>query len=283
MRARVLISLFAASALLLSGCGSDSGESSEAGGSSSSSGSSSSNSDSQGGGSSSADLSLVNPGTLTMCSDIPYKPFEFAKDGEYTGFDVDLMGQIAKNLGLELKVKDTGFAALKSGVTLASGSCDIAASAMTITKQRAKNLDFSDPYYNSLQTLLVPKGSDIKSIDDLSGTKVGIQQGTTGAKYAKEHVPEGTKLITYPSDAELYQAIKSGTIDAILQDLPVNVAHVHSGGFEIVQKFDTNEHYGFAVKEKGKQALLKAVNKQLAKMKKNGEYDKLFDKYFSAK
>lgn len=261
MRARVLAGVVAASALVLTACGGSD--------------------DGGGGDGEGSDYSLVSSGSLTVCSDIPYKPFEMEKGGKYTGFDMDLMREIAKGLGLELSVKDTGFDGLQSGAALAAGQCDIAASAMTITEERAKNLDFSDPYYDSLQTLLVPKGSDISAIEDLSGTKVGIQQGTTGAAYAKEHAPEDTNLVTFPSDAELYQSIKSGGIDAILQDMPVNLAHTRDGDFEIVEEYDTNEQYGFAVKEEGKEALLKAVNKQLASLQDDGTYDKLYDKYFS--
>lgn len=262
MRARVLAGILVASALVLTSCGS-----SDDGG--------------DGDGASSDEFTLVSEGSLTVCSDVPYAPFEIEKGGDYTGFDIDLMTEIANGLGLDLVVKDIGFDGLQSGAALAAGQCDIGASAMTITEEREKNLDFSEPYYDSLQTLLVPTDSQIKSIDDLAGKKVGIQQGTTGAAYAKENVPEGTKLVTFPSDAELYQSIKSGGIDAVLQDIPVNVAHTESGDFEIVQEFDTNEKYGFAVKEEGSEALLEAVNEQLAKLKDDGTYDELYDKYFS--
>ncbi len=263
--ASVLVGLGAALALVVSGCGGsdDGGDTGSAGGGSG------------------ADFPLVSAGNLTVCSDIPYKPFEWEEGGSYTGFDMDLMQQIADGLGLKLVVKDSSFDGLQSGAALSAGTCDIVASAMTITDEREKNLDFSDPYYDSKQSLLVPTGSDITSIDDLSGHKVGIQQGTTGAQYAKENVPDGTNLITYPSDAELYPAIESGGVDAVLQDLPVNLDHTQGGKFEIVQTFDTNEQYGFAVKEEGSEKLLEAVNGQLQELRDNGEYQKLYDKYFS--
>lgn len=225
-------------------------------------------------------LSLVSEGTLTVCSDVPYPPFEMQKGGEYTGFDIDLMREIATGLDLELAVQDVGFDGLQSGASLAAGQCDIAASAMTITEEREQNLDFSESYYDSQQSLLVPAGSDITSIDDLAGKQVGVQQGTTGKKYAEENVPEGTKLISYPSDAELYAAIQAGNIDAILQDLPVNLNHTQEGDFEIVETFKTDEHYGFAVAEEGSEDLLEQVNKQLQQLKDDGTYQEIFDKYF---
>ncbi|HXD29243.1 MAG TPA: basic amino acid ABC transporter substrate-binding protein [Arthrobacter sp.] len=229
------------------------------------------------------DLGLVQAGTLTACSDVPYPPFEFEKDGEYTGFDIDLMREIAKSMDLKLAVQDVGFDALQSGVVLASGQCDVGASAMTITDDRKKHLGFTEGYYDSEQSLLVPKGSDIKSIEDLAGKTVGVQQGTTGEKYTREHVPSDTKVQAYPSDAELFPALQSKGVDAVLQDLPVNLEHTQGGKFEIVAKYKTDEKYGFAVKKEGSEALLKELDAKLAELKDNGKYQEIYDKYFSTK
>lgn len=99
---------------------------------------------------------LVSEGTLTVCSDIPYAPFEFEENGEFTGFDIDLMRAIAGKLGVELEVKAIGFDPIQSGTALNSDQCDVAASAMTITEEREENLDFSEPYYDAKQSLLAP-------------------------------------------------------------------------------------------------------------------------------
>ena len=261
MQLKTLAAILAASTLALSACGSDD--------------------DGNGGGSDSGDISTISEGTLTVCSDIPYEPFEYEEGGKYTGFDMDLMAEIAKGLDLDLEVKDVGFDGLQSGASLAAGQCDIGASAMTITEECEQNIDFSDPYYDSKQTLLVPSDSDIASIDDLSGKKVGVQQGTTGKLYAEENAPDDAELVSFPSDAELYQAIKSGSVDAILQDLPVNLTHTEGGDYQIVEEYDTDEQYGFAVKEEGAETLLEGVNEQLASLKKDGKYDELYNKYFS--
>lgn len=179
-------------------------------------------------------MNLVSEGSLTVCSDIPYPPFEFEENGEYTGFDMDLMKEIAAGMDLELAVQDVGFDGLQSGVVFGSGTCDIGASAVTITEERKANLAFSDPYYDSLQSILVPADSDIASIDDLAGKQVGVQQGTTGATYAEENAPEA-ELVQYPSDAEMYAAIQAGNVDALLQDLPVNLGHTEDGAFTIAE------------------------------------------------
>jgi polar amino acid transport system substrate-binding protein len=234
-----------------------------------------------GGGTTKSGAQLIQSGTLTDCSDVPFPPFEdFDKSSPtgFKGFDIDIISQIAQGMNLKLVVKDSAFDPLQSGLALNSGQCDIVASAMTITPDRQQNLDFSDGYYDSKQSLLVPDGSDIKSIDDLSGKKVGVQQGTTGKTYAEEHAT-GADIVSFPSDAEEYQALKAGQVDALLQDLPVNLNHQEDGGFTIVQTYSTNEQYGLAMK-KGNTALVSDVNAQLQKMRSDGTYDQIYNKYF---
>lgn len=236
-------------------------------------------------GSSGSSLKLIKSGTLTVCSDVPYPPFEDfdkASPSGFKGFDVDVISAIAKDLGLKLAIKDSSFNALKSGLAIKSNQCDLIASAMTITPERQKVMDFSDSYYDSKQSLLVPTGSDIKSIDDLAGKKVGVQSGTTGETYTKEHA-KSAKITAFPSDGEMYTALKGGQIDAILQDLPVNLDHEKDpkqpGKFTIVEQYDTDESYGFAM-AKGSPLVAK-VDDALKKLKDGGEYQTIYDKYFS--
>jgi polar amino acid transport system substrate-binding protein len=231
---------------------------------------------------SASDLALVKPGTLTVCSEVPYPPFEDfdkAAASGFKGFDIDIAQAVAEGMKLKLAVKDSSFDALQSGQALNAGQCDLVASAMTITPERQKNIEFSTPYYDSKQSLLVPKGSKIKKIADLAGKTVGVQQATTGKSYAEKHAPKTTKIVSFPGDAEMYPALAAGQVDALLQDLPVNLEHTKKGKFLIVEQYDTNEAYGLAIK-KGNTALLKGVNAQLAELKSSGEYKKLYDKYF---
>lgn len=241
-------------------------------------------SDSDSGSSASDDngLGLVKAGTLTVCSDVPYPPFEdfdTSAPSGFTGYDIDLVEAISKGLDLDLSVQDSSFDALQSGQALNAGQCDLAASAMTITDDRKKALDFSDGYYDSQQSLLVPEGSDIAAIGDLDGKKVGVQQGTTGKDYATENAT-GADIVTFPSDAEMFQAIKAGQVDALLQDLPVNLDHQKAGGFQVVETYTTDEQYGFAIK-KGNTALVDAVDEQLSTLRDDGSYQKIYDSYFS--
>lgn len=257
------LALFSAVGLAVAGCGS-------------------STTNDNGGSGAGADLGLISAGTLTVCSDVPYPPFEdFDKSAAsgFKGFDIDIVQKIADGLGLTLKVKDSSFDTLQSGLALNSGQCDLVASAMTITADRAKNLDFSDGYYDSEQSLLVPTGSSITGIGDLAGKKVGVQTGTTGKAYAESNAT-GAKIVSFPSDAEMYAAIKAGQVDALLQDLPVNLDHTKDGKFTVVEKYSTNEQYGLAMK-KGNTALVDAVDAQLKSLRDSGEYDTIYNKYFA--
>lgn len=231
-----------------------------------------------------AELELVNEGTLTVCSDIPYPPFEFedaSAPSGYSGFDIDLVQEIADRLDLELEVLEVGFDGLQSGATLAAGQCDLAASAMTITEERAENLNFSDPYYDSLQSLVVPADSDITSLEDLAGQSLGVQRGTTGAMFAQENAPEDTEIIEFSSGPDLFTAMQAGQVAGGLQDLPVNIERVEQDDeFQIVAEFDTGEQYGFAA-ALGNDALTDAVNATLQEMRDDGTYDEIYDRYFS--
>ncbi|MDO7868983.1 ABC transporter substrate-binding protein [Nocardioides jiangxiensis] len=233
-------------------------------------------------------LDTITAGTLTVCSDVPYPPFEdFDKTTPtgFKGFDIDIVTAVAKELKLKLVVKDSDFNALQSGLALNSRQCDLAASAMTITPVREKKIGFSEGYYDSEQSLLVPAGSSIKSIDDLKGKSVAVQKGTTGETYANKNAT-GAKVTSFPSDAQMYAAIKAGQVDAILQDLPVNLDHQKDpkqpGKFTVVETYKTDETYGLAMK-KSNTDLIKAVDDALATLHSSGDYQKIYDSYFATK
>jgi len=230
------------------------------------------------------DYKLVTPGTLTVCSDIPYKPFEFedaAAPSGYTGFDIEVIDAIAKKLSLTLKVVVTNFDALQSGTALEANSCDLAASAMTITDERKQNLDFADAYYDSLQSLLVKADSGITNLAGTSGKKIGLQKGSTGKSYATKNAPKDATLVDFADDGKMWVALQAGQVDALLQDLPVNHEHeVADASYKIVEKYDTKEQYGFALAKGKKPELLAAVNEQLKALRTDGTYDTLYKKYF---
>lgn len=230
------------------------------------------------------ELNLVSDGTLTVCSNVPFEPFEFedpdAPSG-YSGFDIDLMQAIADANGLDLAVINTGFEGLTSGAEMAAGTCDVAASAITITEERAANVDFTEPYYSAIQSLLVPVGSDITSIDDLvEGVSVGVQSGTTGADYAEANVP-GAEIVAFEGSGDLFTALEAGQIDAILQDEPVNATRAaEDDGVEVIETYDTGEDYGFAMVQDREDGLVELLNDTLEELRADGTYDEIFDSYF---
>jgi polar amino acid transport system substrate-binding protein len=223
-------------------------------------------------------------GVLTVCSDIPYEPFEFVDPTSplgYSGFDIELIAAIGERLGREVVIVEAGFDALTSGAAMAAGQCDVAIAAMTITDERAEMIDFSDVYYESIQSLLVPQASAIASIADLvAGVRVGVQSGTTGEEYATENVA-GATIVGFENPGDLLTALTAGTIDAVLQDAPVNENHAAKAetATKVVETYDTGESYGIAF-QKGS-PLVAAVNAALAELRADGTYDELFQKYFS--
>lgn len=257
MRTRTLALLPAATcaALLLAACG-DGGSGSD---------------DASGG---SGEVELVQAGSLTLCTNPPYEPFEYEENGEVVGLDVDIVREVADDLGVELNVKVTGFEGLQSGVSLDSGNCDVVASGITITPEREAKIDFSEPYFDADQGLLVPEGSDLKTVEDLAGKTVAVQQATTGESWAQDN---GLTFVQFEDLGLQIQALKTGQVDAAVNDIAVLGPFV-SDGFEVSANFSTGEQYGLGVK-KGNTALLDQVNATLDRIREDGTYDELYTRH----
>jgi polar amino acid transport system substrate-binding protein len=213
---------------------------------------------------------LVSSGVLTTCTHLPYPPFQFERDGEVVGFDVDLIDLVAEELGVEQEIVDTPFETIKTGADLNAGKCDVAAAGMTITDERKQQLDFSVPYFDATQALLAKKGSGITSLDDAKDKKFGSQSATTGEDFAKQ---AGIDPVSFESsDAEL-NGLKSGQVEVIVQDLPVVSEWLKdeaNADYEIVANLDTGEQYGFAVKKDGNDELLATIDDVLTQAKEDG-------------
>ncbi len=222
---------------------------------------------------------LITEGTLTVGSDIPYAPFEFGKAPDYTGFDVELVDAIAAKLGVDTEWKDTAFDTIFTDV--AQGKFDMVASAATITPEREQTVNFSNPYFESEQALVVPEGSDITSVEDLSGATVAAQDGTTGEAYATDETDAG-QVRGVPTGAAAIAAVVNGQAEAAIIDAPVaeDAASKGQEGFEIATNIPTGEYYGFAF-SKNTPELLSAVNGALTEVIDDGTYETLFKKYFN--
>ena len=217
---------------------------------------------------------------VKVASDIAYPPFEYEKNGEPVGFDIDLMDEIAKRANLKVEYQNVTFDGIIGG--LSSNLYDASISAMTITPEREKKIDFSDPYFNADQSLMVPSDSGVGSVDDLGDATVGVQLGTTGEIKAKEFAEQGKiqgEIRTFDTIEDAFAAINNGQIDAIINDLPVSQDEVNSsdGALEIVQVIPTGEQYGIAFPKNSD--LVEPVNKALAEIKEDGTYEKIYKKW----
>jgi polar amino acid transport system substrate-binding protein len=230
--------------------------------------------DTTGGG---ADLGLIQEGTLTIGTDTPFPPFEIGQPPNISGYDIDVMNTIAEDLGLTPEYIDTGFGTIFRDT--ANGQFDTAAAASTITAGRENTVDFTDPYYEAQQALLVPEGSDIASVEDLGGAIVGAQDGTTGEAYANDET-DASEVRGFPEGPNAISALATGQVDAVIIDQPVAVDAVEKqGGVEIAEEITTNELYGFAVAPDN-DALREAMNEALQTLKEDGTIEDLYDQYF---
>jgi polar amino acid transport system substrate-binding protein len=229
---------------------------------------------------------LVKPGVLTVGMDATYPPFEYINETtkEFEGFDVDLMKEIAKRLDLEVEFKNVAWEGIIPG--LVAHKYDCICSAMTITEERAKQVNFSKPYFIASQVIVVRANDDrIKDVKDLEGKIVGVQLGTTGEYFARDLLKQGIKfeLRTYDTTPDALLDLKNGNIDAVIIDngIALWMAKKCPEDYKVVtgNKTLTYEEYGIAV-AKDNPELLKAINKALEEIKKDGTYDKIYQKWF---
>ncbi|GGW73334.1 basic amino acid ABC transporter substrate-binding protein [Streptomyces lucensis JCM 4490] len=224
---------------------------------------------------------LAKAGRLTTCTHLPYPPFQSEIDGKVQGFDVSLIDLVAKDLGVEQHILDTPFENFKTGAFLNSGECDLAAAGMTITAERKKNVDFSDPYFEATQAVLVDKGSGVGSLADVKakGKKLGAQAQTTGEDYVKG---KGYDPISFESSDAVLNGLRTGQVQAVVIDYPVVQGWLkdkaNADRFKVVDNLKTGEQYGFTVK-KGNTALREAIDKALKEAKADGTYKKIYEKW----
>lgn len=152
------------------------------------------------------EVSLVKSGTLSVCTNTPYKPFEYEENGTIVGLDADIANAIASDLGVKAQLTSISFEGLDSGTGLATGQCDIALAGIGVTDERKSKMEFTTVYFDDNLAILVPKGSSITSAADLKGVSVGAQQATSGETYAKEN---GAEVIQYEDTSLMFSALKT--------------------------------------------------------------------------
>lgn len=222
-------------------------------------------------------------GVLTVGSDIPFEPFEFYDDDEnLTGFDVELVEEMASRLDLSVEWVETDFDTIFT--QLATGRFDVVASATTITPERAAAVSFTDPYYLSEQALTVNVAvtPNIRSVDDLSdGDRVAVQTGTTGEDWALDNLaPLGIEVVSFPEAADTYIALEGGLVEAVVFDeASANTEAATRPGLEVVEVITTGEEYGFGV-DPARSQLLAELNRVYNEMLNDGTYQAIYDRWF---
>lgn len=221
------------------------------------------------------------PKVLKVGTNASFAPFEFQDDKskDYVGFDMDLIKAIGKQMGYEVQIVNMGFDGLIPA--LESGNIDVIASGMTINEERSKKVNFSQPYYKSGLSIVVKNSNNnITSFKDLEGKNIGSQIGTTGATEAKKI--KDAKVREFNSAPEAFLELKNGGVDAVVNDLPVNKYYLAQGGdkdAKVVGQPINAEDYGYATAKKNSE-LAGKINKALEELKQNGEYDKIYTKWF---
>jgi len=222
----------------------------------------------------------IQEGILSVGSCLDYPPFESVEGGDEVGFDVDLAEEIAGRLGLEVEWVRADFDTIFTAV--AGQQFDMVAAASTITEERQEVVDFSDPYYNSRQSLVVVSGSGIASTDDIGeGDRVGVQRGTTGKAFADEVLgSQGAEIVSFQAAPDAFRDLEAGNLVAVVNDEPSSAEIIEDlPSLEIAQPIDTDERYGFAL-SKDNPELTEAVNGALAEIIADGTYATIFETYF---
>jgi polar amino acid transport system substrate-binding protein len=225
----------------------------------------------------------ITPGTAPG-----FPPFEMKNDeGELVGFDVDLLEAVVEQTDYTLADwEEFEFSSLIPA--LQNDRIDVIAAAMTITDERDQNIDFTDSYYSANQAILVADNSDFSpgSLDDLSGQKVGAQEGTTGASVVQKQLVDKGKVKkanfnTYGSYVLAVEDLINGNIAAVVVDTPVANTFAANRAVSIAFTYETGENYGFGVRE-DEDDLTSALNEGLAAVRDDGTYEELTQQYFTS-
>ena len=221
----------------------------------------------------------LDEGVLNVGTNAEFPPFEYVNDnGEPDGFDIALIKAIGEKLGVEVQVENMEFEALVASI---GRKIDVAIAGMTITEERQKMVDFSNPYYIAVQYVILPEGSAIATADDLKGKAIGVQLGTTGDILAEDI--EGAEVAQYNKALDAVNDLINGRLDCVIVDK--NPALVFASKFEGKVTAVDGEQFGFETEEyaislpKGDTELADKINAALQELMEDGTFDALVEEY----
>jgi polar amino acid transport system substrate-binding protein len=221
----------------------------------------------------------VTDGVLTMATNAYFPPYEYYEGTDIVGIDAEIAQAVADKLGLTLQIEDMEFDSIITAVQ--SGKADMGLAGMTVTDERKQSVNFSDSYATGIQSIVVTEDSDIATVDDLAGKKIGVQLSTTGDIYASEDYGEDY-VEQYNKGADAIMALTQGKVDAVIIDNEPAKSFVESNeGLKILDTEYAKEDYAACI-NKDNDELLAAVNDALAELKEDGTLQSILDKYITA-
>ena len=227
-----------------------------------------------------AELSTVEPGKLIMSTNAAFPPYEMTTDsGEFEGIDIETAQAIADKLGLELQIDDMDFDAALLAVQ--QGKSDMVMAGVTVTDERQNVMDFTDSYATGIQSIIVKEDSDIASVDDLAGKKIGTQRGTTGYLYCSDDF--GVEyVVAYDDGLTAVQMLNNGQVDCVVIDnAPAKEFIAANPGLKLLDTAYVEESYAIGI-GKGNTELKDAINTALEELKADGTLQAIVDKYITA-
>lgn len=217
-----------------------------------------------------------NENELVLVTEAGFAPYEYYEDGEIVGVDIDIAKEIAKELGKELVIKDVSFDFVINEVK--SGKADFAAAGISITPERAEEVDFTMEYTTSNQVVVVKKDSSIKSFDDIKNKKIAVQLGTVADLYVEENYKKAT-VVSHKKYLSAVEDVKTGKADCIVMDeLPAKAIVAENDNLMILDGILFQDKYGMIVK-KGNDELKDQINKVLERMVNDGTINDLVLKH----
>lgn len=227
-----------------------------------------------------AELTTVEAGKLTMATNAAFPPYEMTTDaGEFEGIDIDTAKAIAEKLGLELQIDDMDFDAALLAVQ--QGKSDMVMAGVTVTDERQNVMDFTDSYATGIQSIIVKEDSDIASVDDLAGKKIGTQRGTTGYLYCSDDFGD-ENVVAYDDGLTAVQMLNNGQVDCVVIDnAPAKEFIAANPGLKLLDTAYVEESYAIGI-GKGNTELKDAINTALEELKADGTLQAIVDKYITA-